>query len=95
MPIQTSLEAVAPAHWTVQDRFWRVSVVNEPVLHPLTTIPPAVHCHESETQGLVYHRLQVSRWDGGVSQLAVTPCACAEVASPQPQTPTTAATTRS
>jgi hypothetical protein len=94
MPIQTSLASVAPGHWTVQDRFWsRVSVVNEPVLQPLTTIPPAAHCHESETQAVVYHRLQVSRRDGGESQLAVTLWACAELASPQPQTLATATTT--
>ena len=84
MPTQTSLATVSPGHWTVQDRFSRASVVNVPVAHPLTTIPPADHCHESDAHGLVYHRSQPSLWDGGTSQLAVTLWACAEVASPHP-----------
>jgi hypothetical protein len=59
IPIHTFLDSVDPDQSTVQFRSTAViSAVKVLAAQPLTIIPPGSGCHEMDTHGVVYQRLQ-------------------------------------
>jgi len=59
IPIQTFLHSLDPDQSTLQLRSTAaISAMNVSAAQPLTIIPPGSGCHEIDTHGVVYQRLQ-------------------------------------